>query len=271
LSEDLLALPAPSRLRIPYGSEPSQFGELRLPGGSGPHPVVILLHGGYWRARYDLAYMSHAAAALTDAGCATWNVEYRRLGEPGGGWPGTFLDVACAADSLRVLAPEHHLDRSRVVALGHSAGGQLALWLAGRSSIVSDSPLAAPEPLSLLGVVALAPVADLIRARELGLSDAAVAEFLGGDPQLHPDRYAAASPIELLPLGIPQVLIHGEADEDVPIELSERYIGAAQAAGEDAQLLRLPGTGHFEVVDPRAGQWLTVIQALRCLVALETP
>lgn len=262
MSEGILDLPAPPGRHIPYGPAPSQFGELRLPSGPGSHPVVILLHGGYWRERYDLAYMRHAAQALTAAGFATWNVEYRRLGELGGGWSGTFLDVAAAADALRRLAPAHGLDLSRVVALGHSAGGQLALWLAGRSHISAGSPLRSPDPLPLRGVVALAPVCDLARAWEMDLSDGAVASLLGGSPAEYPDRYAATSPLELLPLGVSQTLIHGAEDEDVPPELSERYTAAAKAPNDDVDLITLPATGHFEPVDPRSPQWNTVLQTL---------
>lgn len=262
MSEGILERPIGPGLRIPYGPEASQFGELRVPAATGPHPVVILLHGGYWRARYDLAYMGHAAEALAAAGFATWNVEYRRLGELGGGWPGTLLDVAAAADVLRTLAPHHHLDLGHVTALGHSAGGQLALWLAGGSRIPSDSPLKSPDPLPLQGVVALAPVCDLARAWELDLSGGSVASLLGGSPAEFAARYAAASPIEMLPLGLPQVLIHGEEDEDVPLELSERYMRAATTVGDDVRLIALPDTGHFELVDPRSAQWHVVVQAV---------
>lgn len=258
MSEGILDLPAPRGRRLAYGEEPSQFGELRLPAGAGPHPVVVLLHGGYWRRRYDLAYMGHAATALTASGFATWNVEYRRVGEDGGGWPGTFLDVAAATDVLRTLAPSHDLDLNHVTALGHSAGGQLALWLAGRSRISPGSPLAAADPLSLRGVIALAPVCDLRRAWELDLSHGAVALILGGGPSDYPDRYAAASPIELLPLTAPQILIHGEGDESVPIGLSKRYVAAARASNNEARLVALPATGHFEIVDPGSRQWQTV-------------
>lgn len=270
MSQDILERPAPPGKRIPYGSEPSQFADLRLPSEPGPHPVVVLLHGGYWRARYHLAYLGHAATALTGLGFATWNVEYRRTGEQGGGWPGTFHDVACAADSLRVLAPAHRLDLTRVVALGHSAGGQLALWLAGRSRLPADSPLSSPEPLSLRGVVALAPVVDLRRAWELRLSDGAVGALLEGSPVEYPDRYAATSPIELLPLAVPQILVHGEDDEDVPVDLSEGYVRAAIAAGDDARLLRLPRTGHFEPVDPRTRAWTTAAESARELMGIHS-
>jgi acetyl esterase/lipase len=262
VTEGILDLLAPPGRRVAYGPQPSQFGELRLPAAPGPHPTVLLLHGGYWRARYDLAYLRHAAAALTEAGFATWNVEYRRIGEPGGGWPGTLLDVAAAADFLCDLAPLHHLDLNRIVALGHSAGGQLALWVGGRHRIAPRSPLAAPHPLRLRGAVALAPVADLARAWELSLSDGAVTALLGGGPSRYPARYAAASPIQLLPLRIPRILIHGEDDEDVPVELSERYLRAARRAGDDAGLLILPAAGHFEPVDPRTPVWQRVVEAV---------
>jgi acetyl esterase/lipase len=271
LSEEILDLPAPTGRRIAYGPEPSHFGELRLPSGPGPHPTVILLHGGYWRARYDLAYLGQAAAALTATGFATWNVEYRRLGEPGGGWPDTFLDVAAAADFLRHLAPGHGLDLGRVITLGHSAGGQLALWLAGRSRVPMDSPIATDNPLGLTGVVALAPVCDLARAWELGLSDGAVAALLGGSPDRYPERHAAASPLALLPLGIPQILLHGEDDEDVPIELSRRYAAAACASHDPVNLNAVPATGHFELVDPRTVQWNEVIRAVHEISSSAAP
>ncbi len=262
MSEGILARPIAPGHHIAYGPGASQWGDLRLPARPGPHPVVVLIHGGYWRVRHDLTYLGHAAVALTEAGFATWNVEYRRLGEPGGGWPGTLLDVAAGVDFLRTLAPAHDLDLGRVVTLGHSAGGQLALWLAGRPRIQLDSPLASVDPLRLSGVTALAPVCDLARAWELGLSSGAVASLLGGSPDEHPDRYAAASPIELLPLGVPQVLIHGTEDEDVPLELSERHAAVARASNDRARLIAFPNTGHFEIIDPATSQWQTILQAI---------
>ena len=139
---DVLALPRPeAQHRIAYGPGPQQFGELRLPDGAGPHPVVIVVHGGCWLAEYDLGYMSSLAAALTADGVATWSIEYRRVGDDGGGWPGTFDDVGAAADHLREIAAEHELDLERVVAVGHSAGGHLALWLAARHGLSVDGGL----------------------------------------------------------------------------------------------------------------------------------
>lgn len=267
VSEDILTLPAPrANARIPYGAAPEQFGELRLPPGEGPHPVVVALHGGYYRARYGLDYMGHVCAALTAAGAATWNVEYRRLGNPGGGWPGTLLDVGQALDFLRTLAQRYALDLARVVAIGHSAGGQLALWLAGRHGIPTDSPVAEADPLPLHGAVSLAGVLDLRRGFDLRLSDDVIRQLLGGSPAEYPDRYAATSPIELLPLGMPQVVVHGTEDEHVPYELSQRYYDAARAAGDVADLVTLPGAGHFEVVDPRSREWPQVAEAVRRLL-----
>lgn len=267
MSEDVLSRPAPRGRCIPYGHEPSQFGELRLPPVPGPYPTVLLLHGGYWRDRYDLAYLSHTADALVARGFATWNVEYRRIGEPGGGWPGTFLDAATSIDILGDMAPIYGLDLSRLVVLGHSAGGQLALWLAGRSRIPPDSPLSSERPLLPAGVLGLAPVADLVRAAELDLSDGAVSELLGGERGSHPHRYAATSPPLLLPTGLPSVLLHGADDEDVPVVLSRSFADAAEASGDPVRLQVLPGTGHFELVDPEAPQFAGVLAEVKRLAA----
>ena len=272
LLDALYAQVPPADARIAYGADAHQFGELRLPSatthGPGSYPVVIVLHGGYWRAQYGLEYCGQACAALAAAGLATWNVEYRRIGDPGGGWPNTFLDVAAAVDSLRALAAQHPLDLARVAALGHSAGGQLALWLAGRSRIPAASPLAPATmgaPLPLRGVVALAGVVHLRRAWELRLSGNVVESLLGGAPLVVPDRYAAASPYELAPLGpdIRQLLLHGADDENVPVSQSEEYTAHARALGDDAQLTLLPATGHFEPVAPTTPQWQTTLAAVR--------
>ena len=247
-----------------YGSAVSQFGDLRLPEGSGPHSCAIVIHGGFWRARYDLEHVGHLCLALGEAGVATWNVEYRRVGEAGGGWPGTFGDVEHAARHLFAVASDHRIDRDRVVALGHSAGGQLALWLASRSAVAGDLDRGAALPLR--GVVALAGVLDLRRAWELGLSDRAVVGLLGGTPAEVPGRYAAASPRELLPLGVRQVLIHGAEDEDVPVGMSEEYHAAAVASGDDADLVVLAGAGHFDPIDPGSRAWSSVSDAVLPMV-----
>jgi acetyl esterase/lipase len=265
---NLLSRPSPPPdARVLYESEPFQFGELRLPTGRhGPLPVVVVIHGGFWRSRYSLALMNPVAAALTSAGVATWNIEYRRIGDSGGGWPGTFQDVAQAVDYLHELAGEYHLDLTRVIALGHSAGGHLALWIAGRSRIAGGSPLAEASPLPVHGVVSLAGVTDLGRACELGLSGGIVRELMGGDPDQVPDRFAAGSPSQLLPIGIPQILVHGDRDSDVPFELSHHYHSEAAAMGDDARLVTLPGAGHFELIDPRTREWSAIEDAVRSVL-----
>lgn len=268
MGEDILTLPPPrADARIQYGDGRYQFGELRLPDAEEPYPLVITIHGGYWRSRYDLAYYGHACAALRRRGVATWNVEYRRIGHPGGGWPGTFTDVALAADYVRELVNEYPIDRERVVAMGHSAGGHLACWLATRHNLPPETELYREYPVTLRGVVSLAGVLDLRRAWELKLSSNAAQELLRESPDADPARYAVTSPIELLPAGVPQTLIHGDEDDSVPIELSRRYAEAARERGDTVSLIELPKTGHFEIVDPRAPQWKTVEDAVLALLA----
>lgn len=258
-----MTAPAPAAgARLSYGPEPLHYGELRLPAGPGPHPVVLALHGGFWRAAYDLTYMGHICAALAAAGVATWNVEYRRVGNPGGGWPGTFHDVARAADYLRTLAPRYRLDLSRVVTLGHSAGGHLALWLAARRRIPLGDALYDARPLDIRGGVALGGVVDLVAAWERHLSNGAVRALMGQSPLEAPGRYATASPMALLPLGVPQLLVHGTDDDTVPYAIAEGYAVAARAAGDTVTLLALHGAGHFEPVDPGSRDWPIVLKAV---------
>jgi len=252
--------------RIAYGSDPLQFGDLRVPQEEGLHPVVIVIHGGFWRANYDLEYIGHLCAELTGAGLATWSLEYRRIGNPGGGWPGTLQDVARGADHLRLIAVSRQLDLARVLTLGHSAGGHLALWLGSRRKIPRDNPLHTHDPVNLAGIVSLAGVSDLKRAWALRLNDTVVANFLGGSPDEVPDRYRVASPIEQLPLGIPQKLLHGTADINVPFEISEGYVSAATARGDAADLITLQGAGHFELVDPRSKEFGRVREAVMSLL-----
>jgi len=235
--------PQPADARLAWGRGVSQFGDIRLPKRNGPHPVVIYIHGGFWRVAYDLTHAGHICAALTQAGYATWNLEYRRIGEPGGGWPGTMEDVLAGAQYVATLAAKFKLDLDRVVAAGHSAGGQLALWLAAQTG--------AP---ALRGVTSLAGVCDLRRAWELKLSDTVVEQLMGGTPKQVLKRYDLASPIELLPMKVPQRLVHGTADGNVPFEMSERFARKSK----NAKLIKLDGAGHFELIDPRAKEWTTV-------------
>lgn len=258
-------------LRLAYGSQACQFGELYLPAGPGPHPVAILIHGGYWRALYGLALMNELGCDLAGRGIAAWNIEYRRVGNPGGGWPGTFLDVACAADALRELAGAYNLDMRRIVSLGHSAGGHLAFWLAARAHIPANSaigPQQEREPLALAGAISLAGVLDLTLAYHLHLSNDAVVELLGASPGERPARYAEASPAALLPLGLPQVLIHGTGDEHVPIQVSQEYAAAARAAGDPLVFLEPADVDHFEVIQAGTAVWALTVQHLEQLLQL---
>lgn len=217
--------------------------------------MVVFIHGGYWRARYSLDHAGILCRALAEAGIAVWNVEYRRVGQQGSGWPGTFHDIVRGVRHVSSLATTFPLDAQRVVLMGHSAGGHLALWAAGAHRLPATDGFGMAEPLPLRAVIALAAVSDLRRAWELHLSQGAAAELLGGNPDQVAERYAAASPIELLPLGLPQVLIHGAVDDDVPYELSERYCAAANAAGDDCRLVTLPTLDHFELIDPLSAAW----------------
>jgi acetyl esterase/lipase len=260
---DLAGLPQPPADRVvAYGEAPQHVAELRRPRGAGPHPVAILIHGGCWQARWSLDHVRALAAALARDGVATWSLEYRRVGDPGGGWPGTLADVARGADHLRVVAEAERLDLARVVAVGHSAGGQLALWLGGRPRLSRGSPLWSDAPLKLRGVVSLAGVTDLRAAAAARVCDEAVPQLLGGPPAAHEDRVRDASPIELLPLGVPQRLVCGARDTLVPNELSTRYAEAARQAGDRVSMEVVAEAGHFELVDPASGAWPAVRQAV---------
>ena len=273
---DLQALPVrPPDHRIAYGEDSSNYGELRLPAGSGPHPVVVLIHGGCFKAAYattrDLAPMGDA---LKDAGIATWNVEYRRVGQPGGGWPGTYLDVGRAVDHLRSLAREYPLDLSRVVILGHSAGGHLAMWSAARSRVPASSPLHVENPLAVRGVIDLAGPLDLtanIPGYEALCRDSVITSLMGGSPASVGERYSQASPIKLLPLGVPQVLIWGTQEDFVPRPFVDSYVEQATRAGDRVRLIVIPGAGHFETANPRASTWPRVEGAIRSLLQGRLP
>lgn len=268
---ELEALPSrPADRRVAYGSDSSQFGELRVPSGPGPHPVAVLVHGGCFKAAYatlrDLAAMGDALKA---GGIATWNVEYRRVGQPGGGWPGTYLDVGRAVDHLRVLAGQHALDLGRVVIVGHSAGGHLAMWAAARARVPAGSAIYSADPLPVRGVLDLAGPVDLtanIAGYERLCRDTVITGLVGGTPATVPERYAHASPVQLLPLGVPQVLLMGEHEEFVPRPLAETYVRAAAQAGDRVQLIVIPRVGHFEIASPRAITWPRVESVIQSLL-----
>ena len=212
----LVATAAVAPTRISYGTAESQYGELRVPSGNEPHPVAVLIHGGFWRDVWTLDLMDSLAVDLHHRGFATWNIEYHRVGS-GGGWPLTMEDVAAAVDHLAELAVTHHLDLTDVVAIGHSAGGHLALWTAARPEQYPEQPDADPIVVPQR-VVALAPVSDLAVAHRQNLGEGAVEEFVRRSPEDGPERYAVASPAELLPLGARQLIVHGDADARVPID-----------------------------------------------------
>ena len=252
--------PATTGERISYAREaPHQFGVLRVPTGRGPNPVVALLHGGCWLADYDYAHVESMAAAICARGAAVWSIEYRRLGHDGGGWPGTFRDVALGLDHLRAVAPQHSLDLDRIVAVGHSAGGHLALWLSARHKLALASELFVAEPLAVVGVVSLAGIADLrTYALGAGRCNASVRPLLGGERAPVAERYAQASPLELAPLRVPLRIIHGARDAIVPLAQSEALASAERVCGGDVVLDVLPRAGHFDLIAPFADAWRTV-------------
>lgn len=258
--------PPPGEERIPYGDDPSQFGHLRVPPGPGPHPVVVYLHGGCWLTEYDLTHAAHACAALTAAGVATWSLEYRRIGSSGGGWPATFNDIARGADHLRTLAGGKRLDLSRVIAAGHSAGGHLAAWLAARPRIPAGDPLHTLDPLAIRGVVSIAGLVDLARASEERLCGGSMDLLVGGAPREVPDRYAVASPYELLPLGVPQVLLSGGRDAIVPVGIAERYAARARERGDVVEAILLDGADHFDLIDPLSPAFARVRESVLALL-----
>lgn len=217
--------------------------------------AILAIHGGFWRARYGLAHLRPFCAALAARGFAVASLEYRRLGQPGGGWPGTFEDIEGALASVAEEAARRATGLRHVLLVGHSAGGQLALWAASRARMWLGG-------LRLSGVVGLAAVSDLAEASRLNLSNGVVHEFLGGGPEEVPVRYQQASPAELVPLGVPTALVHGTRDEDVPYAMSEAYLARARAAGDEARLVTLEGGGHFDVIEPESPYWPQVVDTL---------
>ena len=262
---DTLPAKAPTA-RIAYGPDSLQFGELRLPDGPGPFPVAIVIHGGCWVSRFATLRNSAAFSdALRDAGIATWNIEYRRADSPGGGWPNTFLDAAAATDHLRVMAQTYPLDTSRVIAVGHSAGGHLALWLAAAEHVPAGSAIARRDPLRLGGVVALAGIADLAEFRTYSRFTCGdvVDGLMGGTPEEVPERYAAGSPRQLLPIRVPHVQVVGSEDRVVPIEARIAQQAAARATGSPFGLHIIRGAGHHELLSPQSEIWPAVLGEVR--------
>ena len=243
-------------VREAYGPHSRHVGDWWLPDRADERlPTVLLVHGGFWRPRWDLSLEDEVAADLAARGWLVWNVDYRPSSEP---WPATLTDVAAAHDHLRT---HPRVDPARTAVVGHSAGGHLALWLASRGRLPAGAPGAGPRVPPPALAVAQAPVADLREAARLRLGSGAVAALLGGEPAEVPDRLAAADPLDLLPTGVPTVCVHGESDDVVPIAQSEAYVARA---GDAARLVRLPG-GHFEHVDPASAEVAALRDALAAL------
>jgi acetyl esterase/lipase len=264
-ADDVLTRPAPpADFVVSYGPGADHVADVRLPGpGARPAPLVVFLHGGFWRAAYDRTHAGPLAAALAAAGYAVCVPEFRRTGQPGGGWQGTFDDVAAAVESLPVRVRERSapaaISNEAVLLAGHSAGGHLALWAAGRHLLLPGS--AWHWQRRVRGVVALAAVSNLTACHEQSLGRGAAALLMAGGPGEHAERYRSADPAFLVPLGCPVRLVHGSEDDTVPCAMSREYAKRAQAAGDETTLDELPKTGHFEVIDPLSAAWPRVLAA----------
>ena len=254
--------------RVQYGMDPMQFADVRFPIGKGPFALLFVIHGGWWLSANSLDHIAPLCDRLTSLGIVTCSLEYRRIGDPGGGWPGTFLDVAMAVEFFKDrLAKDRRVDIKRAAVVGHSSGGHLALWLGARHRVPKNSVLYTGREQWLTAAISLAGIPDLKSAWEEGLGGHAVDKLIGGSPGQYPERYLEASPLELLPTGLTQVLIHGRDDDHVPITQSQLFAEKAKAVGDEAELTSLDGIGHFDLLDPESRAWDAVAQGV--LTALE--
>ena len=265
---DLLGRPRPSgQINISYGSDPLQVGDLWLPKQKGPLPVVVMIHGGCWQTDIaDRSIMDWAAADLAAQGIAVWNMDYRGVDRPGGGYPGTFLDVAAAVDHLAKIAPTYGLDTGQIVATGHSAGGHLALWLAGRQKLPEGSVLRNAKSTKITAVIASGSLPDLQAAQALPGNDCGRTGVPGlvGTPQSgRADVFADTSVPRLLPLGVRQILVNGSLDRIAPTSLAASYVAQARVAGETVEYVEIPATGHVELIAPGAAAWTRQVALIK--------
>jgi acetyl esterase/lipase len=264
---DLLGRPRPQpTATIHYGEAALQVADLWLPEGDGSHPVVLMVHGGCWQTGIaDRRIMNWIAEDLRRRGIAVWNVDYRGVDRPGGGYPGTFQDAAAAADALRAYAAQYRLDLTRVVAVGHSAGGHLALWLAARPRLPAASPLRTADPLPIRSVVSLGGLPDLEEAArsENGCGNEVVVRLTGGVRAGRIDPFTDTSVPRLAPLGVRQVLINGLQDRIIPTAYAEGYARPMRAAGDDVRVRMLDATGHVELIAPETRAWAASVEEIR--------
>jgi len=258
---DLLERPRPApSATIAYGNDPLQVVDLWLPAGEGPHPVVLMIHGGCWQTDIaDRTIMNWIADDLRQRGLAVWNIDYRGVDRAAGGYPGTFLDAGAAADALRAHAGTYRLDPSRLVAIGHSAGGHLALWLAARPRLPEDSPLRTADPLPIPNVISLGGLPDLEEAARppgSGCGTEIIDRLTGG-------RFDDTSVPRLAPLGARQVLINGNQDRIIPIAYAEGYAGPVRSAGDEVEVRMIDRTGHVELVAPETAAWAAAVEEMR--------
>jgi acetyl esterase/lipase len=265
---DILRLPSkPAVARLAYGSDPLQFGELRLPEGRGPFPVAVVIHGGCYQKRFaDLHIMDAMSTALTAEGLATWNIEYRKIDEPGGAWPGMFRDIAAGVDYVRELAPKFPLDLTRVIAVGHSAGGHLALWAAARQKIPKESPLWVASPVGVRGGVNLDGPSNLqwLVERKGMLCGAQVMEGLVGSGPEAAKNLQATSPLPMLPLGAREAMVYRSvANPWATPEEFATYAAVVSRAGDPVMTSAVADVGHFEFLAPGSTAWAQVIRAVK--------
>jgi acetyl esterase/lipase len=261
--KDLTSRPRPTgAIRLAYGPEKAQFVDLWLPAGKGPHQVVVLVHGGCWQSSYGLDLMDWAADDLRRRGVAVWNIEYRRLGEPGGGYPGTFQDVGKAMDLLGASAGKYGLKLDQVVAIGHSAGGHLALWAAARSRLPNASPLRTADPQRIDAVIAIGGLGDLQSPSDACGGADTVAQLIGPASKARPDPLSDTSPVSLEPFKARQILVHGSLDKIAPTAFGIAYRDKARTRGATVELTVVEGQSHFDLIAPGTLAWERTIRPL---------